>query len=119
MSKLLKRRQVITAGLATAASASGLGTAVYFADRYGLIPPDHAGIVGVGETLTYATQRLLTSRHSLAREFKRSDISKVAPVNGQHPKDEQYLAFLADGFKDWRLSVEGLLARPVSFSIEE
>jgi DMSO/TMAO reductase YedYZ molybdopterin-dependent catalytic subunit len=119
MSKILARRSFISAGLATAAGASGLGAAVYFADRYGLIPPDHAGIVGVGETLTYATQRLLTSGHSLAREFKRSDISKIAPVNGPHPTDEKYLALLADGFKNWRLSVEGLVARPVSFSLEE
>jgi len=119
MSKFLARRRFITAGLATAAGASGVGAAVYLADRYGLIPPDHAGIIGAGETLTYATQRLMTSRHSLAREFKRSDISKVAPVNGPHPMDEKYLAFLADGFKDWRLSIEGLVSRPVSFSLEE
>jgi DMSO/TMAO reductase YedYZ molybdopterin-dependent catalytic subunit len=119
MSKFLERRKFITAGLATAAGASGLGAAVYFADRYGLIPPDHAGIVGVGETLTYATQRLLTSGHSLAREFKRSDISKIATVNGPHPTDEKYLALLADGFKNWRLSVEGLVARPISFSLDE
>jgi DMSO/TMAO reductase YedYZ molybdopterin-dependent catalytic subunit len=119
MSKFLARRRFITAGLATAAGASAVGAAVYLAERYGLIPPDHAGIIGVGETLTYATQRLMTARHSLAREFKRSDISKVAPVNGPHPMDEKYLAFLADGFKDWRLSVEGLVSRPVSFSLEE
>jgi Oxidoreductase molybdopterin binding domain len=119
MTKFLKRRQFITAGLATAASASGLGTAGYFADRYGLIPPDHTGIVGIGETLTYATQRLLMSGHSLAREFKRSDISKVPIVNGPHPTDEKYLALLADGFKNWRLSIEGLVARPMSFSLEE
>jgi len=119
MSKILRRRSFITAGLATAAGASGLGAAVYLADRYGLIPPDHAGILGVGETLTYATQRLLTSGHSLAREFKRSDISKMAPVNGPHPTDENYLALLAEGFKSWRLSVEGLVARPLSFSLED
>ena len=75
MSKILGRRSFITAGLATAAGASGLGAAVYLADRYGLVPPDHAGIVGVGKTLTYASQRLITSGHALAREFKRSDIS--------------------------------------------
>jgi DMSO/TMAO reductase YedYZ molybdopterin-dependent catalytic subunit len=119
MSQILARRSFLSAGLATAASASGIGAAVYFADRYGLIPPDHAGIVGVGETLTYAAQRLLTSGHSLAREFKRSDISKVATVNGPHPTDETYLALLADRFKNWRLSVEGLVARPASFSLEE
>ncbi len=113
------RRKFLTAGLGTAAGASGIGAAVYLADRYGLIPPDHAGVIGVGETLTYATQRLLTSGHSLAREFKRSDISKVAPVNGPHPLSEKYLALLADGFKSWRLSVEGLVARPLSLSLED
>jgi len=115
----LTRRKFLTAGLATAAGASGLGAAVHLADRFALIPPDHSGILGIGETLTYATQRILTSRHSLAREFTRSDISKVAPVNGPHPSDEHYLRLLADGFKDWRLSVEGLVARPLSFSLDE
>jgi DMSO/TMAO reductase YedYZ molybdopterin-dependent catalytic subunit len=119
MSKILTRRTFIRAGLTTAAGASGVGAAVYFAGRYGLVPPDHAGVIGITETLTYATQRLLTSGHSMAREFKRSDISKVAPVNGPHPVDEKYLGFLANGFKDWRLSVEGLVARPGSFSLEE
>ena len=119
MSKFPTRRRFITTGLATAAGASGLGAAVYLADRYGLIPPDHAGITGIGATLTYATQRLITSQHSLAREFKRSNISTIAPVNGPHPTDEKYLALLADGFKGWRLSIEGLVARPVSFSLEE
>jgi Oxidoreductase molybdopterin binding domain len=119
MSKILGRRSFITAGLTTAAGASGLGAAVYLADRYGLVPPDHSGIVGIGETLTYASQRLIISGHSLAREFKRSDISKMAPVNGPHPTDENYLGLLADGFKNWRLSVEGLVARPLSFSLED
>jgi len=54
MSGLLTRRTLVTAGLTTAAGASGIGAAVYFADRYGLIPPDHAGVLGIGETLTYA-----------------------------------------------------------------
>jgi len=119
MSRLPTRRTLVTAALATAAGASGLGAAVYFAGRYGLIPPDHGGIYGVGETLTYATQRLLTSGQPLAREFKRSEISKVPIVNGPAPEDEAYRALLADGFKDWRLQVEGMVARPTSFSLEE
>jgi DMSO/TMAO reductase YedYZ molybdopterin-dependent catalytic subunit len=119
MSSLVTRRTLVTAGLATAAGASGLGAAAYVAGRYGLIPPDYAGILGIGETLTYATQRLLTSGHSLAREFKRGEISKSAVVNGPHPADEAYQGLLADGFRDWRLQVEGLIARPTSFSLEE
>ena len=119
MSRLITRRTLVTAGLTTAAGATGIGAAVYFADRYGLIPPDHAGVLGIGETLTYATQRLLTSGHSLAREFTRSDISRTAPVNGPVPQDETYRGLLADGFKDWRLRIEGLVERPTSFSLDE
>ncbi len=115
----LSRRGMIRTGLATAAGASGLAIAARLADRYGLIPPDHGGVYGVGETLTYASQRLLTSHHSLAREFDRSRISKDFPVNGMPPEKEKYQRLLAGGFADWRLQVDGLVARPSSFSLAE
>jgi DMSO/TMAO reductase YedYZ molybdopterin-dependent catalytic subunit len=119
MSTLLTRRRLITTGLATAAGASGLAVAARLADRYGLIPPDHGGIYGVGETLTYAAQRALMSHHSLAREFNRSQISKVVPVDGDPPRKDDYQRLLAGGFADWRLAVGGLVARPASFSLAE
>ena len=119
MSDTLSRRKLITTGLAAAVGASGLGVAAHFANRYGLIPPDHGGIFGVGETLTYAAQRVLMSRHSLAREFNRSQISKVAPINGKPPETDPYQRLLAGGFADWRLTVDGLVARPSSFSLAE
>jgi DMSO/TMAO reductase YedYZ molybdopterin-dependent catalytic subunit len=115
MSKLLTRRTLVTAGLVTAAGASGIAAAA----RYGLIPPDYGTPFGTGETLTYATQRLLTSGHSLAREFKRSDISKVPIVNGPAPPDEAFQRLASNGFKDWRLQIEGLIERPASFALEE
>jgi DMSO/TMAO reductase YedYZ molybdopterin-dependent catalytic subunit len=119
LSKLLTRRKLITSGLAAAAGASGVGAAIHLGGRYGLIPPDHRGIFGIGETLTYAAQRLVTSGQSLAREFSRSDISKVTPVNGDTPINEVYQRLLADRFDDWRLSVDGLVARPSSFSLAD
>jgi DMSO/TMAO reductase YedYZ molybdopterin-dependent catalytic subunit len=119
MSDVLSRRKLIKTGLAAAAGASGLGVAAHLANRYGLIPPDHGGIYGFGETLTYAAQRLLVSHHSLAREFNRSQISRVAPINGQPPEDETYQRQLAGGFADWRLTVDGLVARPSSFSLSD
>lgn len=119
MSDILSRRKLITTGLATAAGVSGLGVAAVLAQRYGLVPPDHGGIFGVGETLTYAAQRLLMSHHSLAREFNRSEISKVAPINGKPPQSDYYQRLLAGGFADWRLTVDGLVARPSSFSLPE
>jgi len=119
MTRLLTRRRMITTGLSAIAGASGLAAAARLADRFGLIPPDHGGIYGAGETLTYAAQRLLTSRGSLAREFSASQISEVAPVNGPAPSTLDYRQMLARRFSDWRLEVDGLVARPSSFSLDE
>jgi DMSO/TMAO reductase YedYZ molybdopterin-dependent catalytic subunit len=110
---------MITTGLAAAAGASGLGIAARLADRYGLIPPDDGGVYGVGETITYGTQRMLTARHSLAREYTRSDISKIAPVKGEAPQNETYERLSAGGFADWRLKIDGLVAHPSFFSLAE
>jgi DMSO/TMAO reductase YedYZ molybdopterin-dependent catalytic subunit len=109
---------MITRGLAATAGLSGLAAAARIADRYGLIPPDHAGIYGPGETLTYAAQRLVT-RHSLAREFSRSQISHPPFANETAPPSDHFKRLQAAGFKDWRLSIEGLVAQPLSLSVDE
>jgi DMSO/TMAO reductase YedYZ molybdopterin-dependent catalytic subunit len=119
VSPLITRRRLITTGLAAAAGASGLAVAARLADRYGLIPPDPGGIYGVGETLTFAAQRLLTSHHSLAREFSRRDISKVAPINGEAPANDTYERLRSRDFADWRLTVDGMVAQPTSFSLAD
>jgi DMSO/TMAO reductase YedYZ molybdopterin-dependent catalytic subunit len=115
----ISRRKLITAGLGAVGGAAGLTLAARLANRYGLIPPDWGGVWGPGETLTYATQRLLLSHGSLAREFKRNQVSQVAPVSGKHPKTDPYESLLSGSFKDWRLSVDGLVARPASFSLAQ
>lgn len=114
----LSRRKLIRTGLAAAAGASGLAVAARLADRYGLIPPDHGTLYGPGETLTYAFQRLLT-RHSMAREFPRSQISKTPFANGAPFQDAAFKRLQAGAFADWRLAVNGLVARPTSFSPAE
>ncbi len=114
----ISRRKLITTGLVAAAGATGLGVAAHLAKKYGLVPPDHGGIYGLGETLTYASQRLLT-RHSLAREFPRSQINKVPFANEIAPPGEEFKRLQAGGFADWRLSVNGLVDRPASFSLAQ
>ena len=114
----LSRRKLITAGLATAAGASGLAVANGLAKRHGLIPPDHGGLYGAGETLTYAAQRILTS-HSMAREFPPSEISNPPFANEVAPLGEAFKRLQEGGFADWRLAVDGMVARPASFSIAE
>jgi len=117
MSKV-SRRKLIGAGLGAAAGAGGLVLAGRLAKSNGLIPPDGRGFYGPGETLTYAAQRLLT-RHSLAREFPAADISKAPFANEVAPMGDDFKRLRDGGFADWRLAVDGLVARPVSFSIAE
>jgi DMSO/TMAO reductase YedYZ molybdopterin-dependent catalytic subunit len=112
------RRKLIKTGLAATAGVAGLGVAARIAQEYGLVPPDHGGIYGLGETLTYASQRLLT-RHSLAREFRPSQISKPPLANEMAPLNDAFKRLQAGGFADWRLSVNGLVARPASFSLDQ
>jgi DMSO/TMAO reductase YedYZ molybdopterin-dependent catalytic subunit len=114
----LSRRKLITTGLAATGGVLGLDVAARVAQKYGLIPPDHSGIYGLGETLTYASQRLLT-RHSLAREFLPSQISKPPFANEIPPLNEPFKRLQAGGFADWRLSVNGMVARPASFSLAQ
>jgi DMSO/TMAO reductase YedYZ molybdopterin-dependent catalytic subunit len=114
----ISRRKLITTGLAAAAGASGLAVAARLARRYGLVPPDHGGIYGPGETLTYAAQRLLT-RHSMAREFPRSMISKTPFANEVAPPSEAFKRYQAAGFADWRLTVDGMVNHPLSLSLAD
>jgi len=114
----LSRRKLIVGGLAATAGVAGLGVAARLAQKYGLIPPDHGGIWGLGETLDYASQRLLT-RHSLAREFSRSQISKRPLANEIAPPSDAFKRLQAGGFADWRLTVNGMVDRPASFSLAQ
>src|SRR6478752_9468648 len=102
MTKAISRRKLITKGLAAVAGVSGLAATGLAMRRHGLIPPDHCGVYGPGETLTYAAQRLLT-RHSLAREFPRSMISKRPFANEVAPPSDAFKRLQVNRFADWRL----------------
>lgn len=114
----ISRRKLITSGLAATAGVAGLTAAAKVAQHYGLIPPDYGGLYGPGQTLTYAAQRVLTA-HSLAREFPRGMISKLPFANETPPPTDLFKRHQATGFADWRLSVDGMVARPTSLSLPD
>jgi DMSO/TMAO reductase YedYZ molybdopterin-dependent catalytic subunit len=114
----LSRRKLITTGIAAAAGVTGLGVAAHLAQEYGLVPPDHGGIYGLGESLTYASQRLLT-RHTLAREFQPYQISKPPFANEMAPPSDTFKGLQAGGFADWRLSINGMVDQPTTFSLAQ
>ena len=112
------RRKLITTGLSATAGVAGIAVATRLADQYGLIPPDCGNIYRPGEALTFAAQRLLGSR-SLAREFSFSQISNPPHANGKPPKSEEFKRLEAGGFADWRLSIDGMVTRPVTLSLAD
>jgi len=71
------------------------------------------------EGLTYRVQRALTPRDALAPEFGRADLSPIFRSNGTSmPGTADYQALLADGFRDWRLRIGGLVARPLAIPLD-
>jgi len=101
-------------------AAAGVGSAALLAHRFGLVPPDHDGILGIGNSITYAAQRLLLHRQPLAREFSSEMISKNFPaINTVLPEDEEYRRDMAGGFKKYKLIVDGMVARPMEFTLED
>ena len=69
--------------------------------------------------LTYRVQRFL-SGGALAPEFTESDIRQGMRPNGSvNPDGEEYLALARGGFADYRLTVTGLVERPLSLSLAE
>jgi DMSO/TMAO reductase YedYZ molybdopterin-dependent catalytic subunit len=55
----------------------------------------------------------------LAREFSKSQISKRPLANEIEPPSDEFKRLQAGRFADWRLSVDGMVARPASFSLDQ
>src|ERR1044072_6539487 len=117
MSKF-SRRQLIAAGAVAAAGASGVVVAAKPARLEGLVPPDSAGIYGPGKTPTYAAHPVVT-RHSMAREFSRSQISAKPLQNEVALLGDEFKRLQTAEFADWQLKVDGLVANPRSFLLAE
>lgn len=76
-------------------------------------------LLGSAEQANRRLHHLLSHRAAMAREFPEADISPEFPSNGtRQPQDADYQHLLADGFRDWRLGVTGLVEQPLEFSLE-
>jgi DMSO/TMAO reductase YedYZ molybdopterin-dependent catalytic subunit len=82
-------------------------------------PPTYGHVLRMGDLLTYKAHRLLLPAQSLGREYDYADISSVPAIGTTNPADEVYQRLLANRFADWRLPVEGSVARPHAFSLDE
>ena len=81
--------------------------------------PGFRGVLRSAERLTMNTQRLISPRDALAREYDEADLSPIFRSNGTRvPGGEEYARHMAEQFANWRLTVDGLVARPLSIPIE-
>jgi DMSO/TMAO reductase YedYZ molybdopterin-dependent catalytic subunit len=81
--------------------------------------PAFRGVLRSAEKLTMASQRLISPRDALAREFTEADLSPIFRSNGTAmPGTSEYAQHLAGQFANWRLTVDGLVTRPLSISLQ-
>lgn len=72
------------------------------------------------EGLTRRVQRLIAGRGALATEYSKADIAPVFRANGTtNPPTRDYQQHLAEGFKNWRVTVDGLVEHPLSLSLAD
>ena len=108
------RRGLIKGALA---SLGGLGLA---GCDGGATNPIVQKLFGLEELLTFKAQTTLLGPDALAKEYTEADISRVFKPNGStDPQDEAYRALAADGFKDFKLTVDGLVERPAQYGLAE
>lgn len=82
--------------------------------------PKFRGLLRSAEKLTMASQRLIAPRDALAREFTEADLSPFFRSNGTaNPGTDDYAGHVAENFANWRLTVDGLVARPLSILVTD
>lgn len=73
----------------------------------------------VAKALVSPVMSLLLDHASPRAEFRRADISPFFWPNGKMPTCPEWTDLAADHFRNYRLKVFGLVANPVSLSLEE
>ncbi len=114
---LITRRKAIITGLS---SLSGL----LLAGCSKPLPPTYGNILRMGDALTYLAHRTLLPGQALVKEYRYGDISSFPAIGTTNPGDsskpffsEPYARLHSREFADWRLVIEGRVARPGSYSL--
>jgi DMSO/TMAO reductase YedYZ molybdopterin-dependent catalytic subunit len=108
-----ERRGMLRAGLAMAAGGALAGCDAISRDDTAV------EVLRSAEHLTNGVHRLL-GRRAMAQEFSAAEIQPVFRANGTlMPPGEDYAEMVANGFADWRLEVDGLVDKPLEFTLAE
>jgi DMSO/TMAO reductase YedYZ molybdopterin-dependent catalytic subunit len=121
----MKKKHIITRRTAIITGLSSLG-ALLLNGCSKTSPPTYGNILRMGDVLTYNAHRALLPGQSLAKEYTHKDISSFPATGTTNPADaskpffnKDYARFQSNAFADWGLMVEGRVARPGSYSLED
>ena len=83
--------------------------------------PSFVQFIGGAETVNMKAQRFLLSGGQLAREFRPDQMSPNFRSNGSPDANDNpdWLAMTVNGFADYRLTIGGLVSRPMSLSLDD
>lgn len=74
----------------------------------------------IGETLSKGAQRAFMAEQPLAKEFRPEDRSPVFRANGTTaPAGDAYAAHVREQFRTWRLTIDGMVARPGAYTMAQ
>jgi DMSO/TMAO reductase YedYZ molybdopterin-dependent catalytic subunit len=108
-----ERRGFLRTGLAVAASGTLAGCDALSHNETAV------EVLRSAEYLTHSVHRVL-GRRAMAQEFSPKDIAPKFRANGTTmPLGESYAAMVANQFADWKLTVDGLVAKPLELSLAE
>jgi DMSO/TMAO reductase YedYZ molybdopterin-dependent catalytic subunit len=114
MSRIISRRGLLTAGVATAGSTLLAGCDRLF-EGASMRP-----LLDFGQLLSYQAHRLLLAGQPLVREYALDDLSPDFPSNGTAmPDGFGYFELITTNFANWRLKVDGLVRNELSLSLDE
>src|SRR4051812_37905690 len=116
----MKTSRLITRRAAIATGVAAIGGLVF--TRYPKeLPPTYGNLLRMGDTLTYAAHRTLLPKQSLVREYDFSDVTSFPATGATNPGKNSvaYRELESGSFRDWRLSVEGRVAAPRTFTLDD
>ncbi|RZI44652.1 molybdopterin-binding protein [Herbaspirillum sp. HC18] len=103
------RGSLATLGAMFMSGCDRLGEAKWFQD-----------VLSAGEKWSLAAHKTLIPRSAMAQEFTEADLSPHFRSNGtSNPENPAYQALAANGFKDWRLTIDGMVEKPQQLSLAQ
>lgn len=117
---LLSRRAALVGGLAGSGLLAAAGCSPLTRADSLTGSASFQRVLAAAQGWTLHTQRLLLNGGALAREYPASAVSRVFKPNGTlDPGTDAYSQSKDQAFADWRLTIGGMVARPLTLSVAE